>query len=278
MDRLSFCRITDMVEVYLLIATLAVSSSTLLLNLYLIRKARWTISALDRFGMRSSRNFRHLFRHIQIINALHEQLRLPHILPPSGGMAASPDFLKAVADHVLAAKPNLVVECSSGLSTVVIARCLQINGGGRVVSMEHMPQFAEMTRAELKRQGLSDRAVVLDAPLIPHVLSGTTFQWYRTDALPGEPIDLLIVDGPPADTGDSPRYPAGPRLFPRLSSKGAIFIDDAGRPEDIDVIARWRQEFTELIFEVNTQEFQKGICTARHITQKSPQPALQAAG
>jgi len=111
-----------------------------------------------------------------------------------------------------------------------------------------------------------------------HVLSGTTFQWYRTDALPGEPIDLLIVDGPPADTGDSPRYPAGPKLFPRLSSNGAIFIDDAGRPEDVDVNARWRQEFTELIFEINTQEFQKGICTARPIAQKSPQPALQVAG
>jgi len=94
------------------------------------------------------------------------------ILVAPGGLAASPDFLKVVADYVLAAKPNLVVECSSGLSTVVIARCLQINGVGRVVTMEHMPQFAEITRPELKRQGLSDRAVGLDAPLVPTYYRG----------------------------------------------------------------------------------------------------------
>lgn len=249
-----------MTDTYLLTAILAPSLAIILINLYQVRKLRWIIQRLDRLGLRSSGNIHHLFRHIQILNALHEQLKLPHVLPPTGGMAGSPDFLKAIADYVLAAKPSLVVECSSGLSTVVIARCLQLNGFGRVVSMEHAPEFAAKTRAELDRQGLSDWAVVLDAPLIPHVLSGETFQWYRTDALPPEPIDLLIVDGPPANTGDYPRYPAGPRLFPRLSTLGAVFVDDAGRPEEGAVISRWRKQFPDLDFEVNTRDFHKGIC------------------
>src|SRR5262245_47643587 len=188
-----------MTDSYLLVAILALSSASILLSLYQIRKLRWIIQRLDRLGLRSSRNIHHLFRHIQILNALHEQLKLPHILPPTGGMAGSADFLKAIADYVLATKPRLVVECSSGLSTVVIARCLQLNGSGRVVSMEHAPEFAAKTRAELDHQGLGDLATVLDAPLIPHALSGETFQWYRTDDLPAEPIDLLIVDGPPAN-------------------------------------------------------------------------------
>jgi len=134
---------------------------------------------------------------------------------------------------------------------------------GRVVSMEHAPEFAVKTRTELDRQGLADWATVLDAPLIPHVLSGETFQWYRTDALPAEPIDLLIVDGPPANTGDCPRFPAGPRLFPQLSAFGAAFVDDAGRSEELAVISRWRKLFPDLDFEINTQEFHKGICTVR---------------
>ena len=115
----------------------------------------------------------------------------------------------------------------------VIARCLQLNGAGHVFAMEHMPKFAAMTRTELQRQGLSDCATVLDAPL---VADGGESQWYGADALPDGAMDLLLVDGPLACAGDSSRYPAGPKLFPRLSANGTVFVKNAKRPEDRAVI------------------------------------------
>lgn len=254
-----------MFHVLLSLATFAIALAALGLLVYLIGKAKWIIGQIERLNRRNDHQFRHLFRHIQIQGALHEQLKLPHPLPPTGGKAGSPDFLKALADHVLAAKPQRLVECGSGLSTVVAARCLQLNGMGHIFSLEHMPAFAMVTRDELARQGLSDWATVLDAPLTCQQLAGVEYQWYRADGLPSGEADLVIVDGPPARTGASPRYPAGPKLFPRLSSGGAIFIDDAQRPEERGVIERWRQEFKNIDFKVDTDGFQKGFCIARPI-------------
>src|SRR3546814_9693589 len=78
-------------------------------------------------------------------------------------------------------KPAVVVECGSGLSTVVIARCLQLNGGGQVFSLEHMEKFAAQTRKELSRRGLSDWARVIDAPLERLESLGREVRWYRAD-------------------------------------------------------------------------------------------------
>lgn len=241
----------------LLTATLAVSTAALLVLFYLVRKARWIIGRLNRLGMQNQHHFKHLFRDVQILAALHDQLKLPHPLPPTGGMAATPDFLKAIADYALAVKPQTIVECGSGISTVVLARCMQLNGTGHVYSMEHEPGFAQITRNDLARQGLTDWATVLDAPLEVQAISGHAAHWYRTDGVPDR-IDMLIVDGPPANVGAHPRYPAGPRLFGRVA--GAIFVDDAARQEELVDVDRWRRQFPAFRFEVNTQEFQKGLC------------------
>jgi hypothetical protein len=251
------------------LASLGVALLSLAAALYLIRKAKWIIATADRHKRSADHQMLHLFRHVQILQALHEDLKLPHRLPPTGGKAASPDFLKMVSDHVLAAKPMIVVECGSGISTIVIARCLQIIGAGHVFSMEHMPRFADATRAELRRQGVIAFATVLDAPLVDQQYDGRVFQWYQTEGLPKAAIDLLIVDGPPARTGISPRYPAGPKLFPLLAAQGAVFIDDAKRPEERDVIQEWRRQFPDLEFEIDTENFHKGICIAQRIAAQS---------
>lgn len=250
-------------HIFISMMTLLIASFSVLLSFYLARKVHWLFKLSERIKRTNDKQFRQLFRQIQVLQALQQELDLPRSLPPTGGKAGSPDFLKNLADHVLAARPSVVVECGSGISTVVVARCLQLNGTGRIFSMEHMAQFLEQTRAELKRQGLSDWASVLDAPLSKYMFSGQAFRWYCTDHLPDKPIDLLIVDGPPARTGSSPRYPAGPMLFPRLSPRGAIFIDDAARPEELAVIERWQTQFTDLNFDMNVDDFQKGICVAR---------------
>ena len=250
-------------QTYILTAVLVLAALSVALNLYLVRKVQWVFRLSDRLKRSTDRKFRQLFRQMQILGALQQDLDFRESLPPAGGKAASADFLKVLADHVLHAKPEVVVECGSGLSTLVIARCLQLNGKGHVFSLEHMEQFGQQTRKELDRHGLGEWASVLDAPLDPYDFHGRKFYWYRVGALPASPIDLLIVDGPPARTGSSPRYPAGPVLFPRISPCGAVFIDDAGRPEELSVIADWRQEFPQLDFQTNIDDFEKGICIAR---------------
>jgi predicted O-methyltransferase YrrM len=201
------------------------------------------------------------FRQIEALQGLYVDLRLERSLPATRGWAASPDFLTILAWHALAARPDIIVECGSGVSTIVLARCCEVNGTGHVYSLEHLPEYAEQTRSELTRHGLAHRADVLEAPLAPHRLGVESWSWYSLGKLPEGPIDMLVVDGPPQSTGPLARYPAGPLLLPRLETGGVVFLDDAKEDHVKDALARWSLEVPGLSSE--TVDCEKGCAIVR---------------
>ena len=90
------------------------------------------------------------------------------------------------------------------------------------------------------------------------LLPTSSWRWYDEAAVAagldtafgGEPIDLLIVDGPPAFAvghGTS-RYPALPVLHERLAPGATVVLDDIERPGEQVVLERWELEF-RLTFE-----------------------------
>jgi predicted O-methyltransferase YrrM len=182
-----------------------------------------------------------LFTQIETLLALDKDLGLPAGLPPTRGWAGSPDFLRHLHRIATRLRPQTVVECSSGTSTVVLARSVQMNGGGHVYSLEHEPEYAQKTRDELQRQGLATFATVLDAPLRVHQLAGGEWRWYDTAGLPPA-IDLLVIDGPPASTQKLARYPALPVLGARIAPTGRVVLDDAARPDELAALTRWESE------------------------------------
>jgi len=186
-----------------------------------------------------------LFRQEQYLDILHSELDLPIPLPPAGGWAASPDFLLLLVRHARAERPAVVLECGSGVSTVALARCMQLNGAGHVFALDHDVEFAQRTRADLERYGLGDWATVIDAPLRKLTLGGRDWQWYDADALPGDGVDLLVVDGPPMPIDPLVPYPAGPMLFAKIVPGGTVFMDDTDRPGEKEIAARYRREFPD---------------------------------
>lgn len=186
-----------------------------------------------------------LFAQLQALAALERRLALSKALPPMRGWAGSPDFLLNLAEELLEEHPQTVLECSSGVSTVVTARCMQLNGRGHVYSLEHDAKYAEKTRLLLRQHGLSDWATVLHAPLSSDVGS----PWYSLSALPRDlpPVQVLVVDGPPADVAPLARYPALPKLMPLLDRTFTVFMDDADREAEMEIVTKWLQEFPELL-------------------------------
>lgn len=199
---------------------------------------------------------RNIFRQLEILIGLYRELEPRRPFPPTGGWAASPDFLALLLRHA-ATGPRVIVECGSGASTVLLARACERAGRGHVWSLEHLPDMAIRTRAWLAEQELDRYATVIDAPLIPQGPEGPTRFWYAAEGLPDLPIDMVVVDGPPGGApGSLARYPAGPRLFPRLSEHGAVFVDDANRPDERAMVLRWQQEFP--LLELTTVSCEKG--------------------
>lgn len=185
-----------------------------------------------------------LYRQFESLIGLYAELQPVRGLPGTRGWAASPDFLLHLARTARDQRPDTIVECSCGTSTIVLARICQINGQGHVYSLEHEAQFANITREHLRRLGLDEWATVVDAPIKQSSHSDTP--WYDTASLNVGTIDLLVVDGPPAALAPQARFPAGPHLFDRLAPRGLVFVDDADRPDERALVQRWQQAFPGL--------------------------------
>jgi predicted O-methyltransferase YrrM len=157
--------------------------------------------------------------------------------------SAAPDFLNLIVAHALAAKPANVVECSSGLTSLMLARCCEMNKHGSLFSLENGPKYAANTRREIERYDLQGYATVIDAPLIRYPIHGHEYQWYTLSDLPDPSIDMLVIDGPPGFLQHHSRYPALPLLFDRLAEGCVVFLDDAARPDEREIVEMWQMEF-----------------------------------
>lgn len=160
--------------------------------------------------------------------------------------AISPAALATVCSEVSLGERRCVVELGSGLSTIVLAR-LARQMGGRVWTVEHLPGWAGWVRRALERDDLTDLVRVVEAPLAEHPLALDGAPWYAEDALgrlPGEGIELLLVDGPPGygEGMARSRYPALPALAARLAPDALVVLDDATREAEAEILGRWERE------------------------------------
>ena len=184
---------------------------------------------------------------MQALTQLMEQFAPAAPLPLLSGWALSPSGLLFLTDAIERRKAELVVECGSGSSTLWMAMAMRRNGSGKVIALEHQEDYAARTRAVLEAHEVSEWAEVRMSPLVDTQTPRGVSRWYDVDAdtFPG-PIDILLVDGPPATTGRHARYAALPRLAPVLANNCLVVLDDADRAEERDVIAFWAEEETGL--------------------------------
>jgi predicted O-methyltransferase YrrM len=170
---------------------------------------------------------------------LEKKLGLGKTLPVSENWSAAEDFLLLLSDFCLTHKPEIIVECSSGTSSLVLARCCQINQCGHIYSLENGEEFVRQTQEQLADFSLSDYCDVQHAPLINYSLNGEEYEWYDLEKLSVTEIDLLVIDGPPGFIQKHSRYPALPLLGQRLAEHGVIYLDDAARDDEREIVRRW---------------------------------------
>lgn len=203
-----------------------------------------------------------VFRQNQYLTTIYKDLKFKMGLPATRGWAGSPDFLFVIKEEIERQRPKIVVECSSGVSTVVAAKTLQHLGGGHIYSLEHDEIYAEKTRQELTKHGLTDWATVIHAPLISHQMDDAEWSWYDITTFDITNIDLLVIDGPPATTNKLARFPALPLLGSRFSKNCVIILDDTNRSGEKEIIALWNGENN---FEIIDEYCEKGCVILKFI-------------
>jgi len=175
--------------------------------------------------------------------ALLARLDLPgDALPHLGSWKADTGLLTLLVDHILAERPRLIVEFGMGASTLVLARALQLAGGGRLISFDQHADFVAATRDWLAEHGLGGElhAVTL------RPAEGWPGLWYDHGPLPDD-VDLMLVDGPPWAVHPLTRGAAA-TLFDRIAPGGTVMLDDGARPGERLVARRWRRLHGEFNF------------------------------
>jgi len=224
-------------------------------------------------------NVKH-YRQTEGLFGLYAALAPAVPLPPMRDYAISPDFACLLISAVKERRPALIVETGSGVSTLILAYCLRRLGGGRIVALEHDEAYAARGTAEIERHGLSDVARVIRAPLIPVKIEGREWRWYDPARLTErQPIEMLVVDGPPAVTQEMARYPALPLLRSRLADDVIVVVDDHDRDDERRMVKLWLTRYPG--FEATVVNTEKGAAIlrcSRATVESAGRKVRQAAG
>jgi len=183
-------------------------------------------------------------------------------LPPMRDGAISPDMAALLISEIENNKPKVILECGSGVSTLIMAYCMEKTGNGHIWSLEHDKKYADIMKHTIESHQLSDKISLLYTPLKKIRLKDESWRWYETSFLEETgPIDLLFVDGPPESTGNLARYPALPLLINYMNLNAVVIIDDASRKDEQEMIKRWLEDYPD--FQVETHNTEKGTVLLR---------------
>lgn len=204
------------------------------------------------------------YRQAEAVAGLYHLLDPGQPLPPlRRDWVISPDLALHIVHTVLRDQARSVVEFGSGASTVLLALALRRAGGGHLTSFDHSPTWIAETEAQLRAYGVEDLVTLRLAPLRPTPGSPEVI-WYRIDTRP-EQVDLALIDGPPWETCHRARHPSMRFLAPLLAPGAKVFLDDADREDEREVVARWSVEHPGII--VRWLDCEKG---AAEITWPGP--------
>ncbi|MEM1299145.1 MAG: class I SAM-dependent methyltransferase, partial [Pseudomonadota bacterium] len=174
---------------------------------------------------------------------LTERLGLaPDALPGAGNWYPDEKVLELLVDLVEMRGVCQAVVCGAGLSVAVLARACQLAGTGPVWAIESDDRAVAVTRGLLARIGATAR--VIKAELTDYDKHNLWYARWSVSELPDR-IDLLFLDGPGHFAGRSPRWPAGPELFPRLAPDGVVVLDDSRRVKEKKAMQLWAKDFPE---------------------------------
>lgn len=119
-----------------------------------------------------------------------------------------PTLWRAVS-IILSHKPSMILECGTGMSTIVLAAALdKLRLGdpgyrGRIVSMESVESWFEMARKNLPKKYADTVEIVLGPRVKDEFMF---FRGYRHSNIPALDYDFVFLDGPDYNDDDGSAF------------------------------------------------------------------------
>lgn len=195
---------------------------------------------------------RYALSELEAMTNIYRVLDIQRLMPSFGGYVINASMAHLLLRLIFTHKPKTIFELGSGASTLLMAYALKKIGGGKILSFDHEEHFAQQTRALIKEHELEDYAEIIHAPLKEQIINNSTWNWYDIPAnVNVAQIDLLIADGPPAQTQKWARYPAFPFFKTLLHDNSVVVLDDTHRKEELKIAIKWAKENPDWILTQN---------------------------
>jgi len=201
-----------------------------------------------------------LYRQIEGLINIRAALKGETFLLPMRGWAISPDALAWILVDLKTKNHPTILEFGAGQSTVVFASYLRNHGGGRLISVEHDPDYAEVIRRQLAACGLEEMVEFHILPLVAGeaaVSSDGGDKSYALDRLPAIEIDVALIDGPPVRYCTTGRLASLKWALNHIKKEGTIYLDDSDRPFEQEVLTRVRAMMPDLV--IKELQAEKGL-------------------
>ena len=220
--------------------------SPILIGALLIFCLSWYVTHLYRRQLASQKydtSAKDNYQQIEALFNIFSMYTFRYPLPEMRRWAVSPDAILYLLRTAIKQNARSIVECGSGVSTIVLAKYMKENGGGHVFSLDHDEKYAEDTRALLRLHGLESYATVYTAPLAEIIIGSRPYKWYHGEVITALPdnIDMIFVDGPPAPDGSFNRFPALNMLKNKMCQKCTIVMDDVVRADELAISKIWAE-------------------------------------
>ncbi|WP_339813390.1 hypothetical protein [uncultured Imperialibacter sp.] len=162
----------------------------------------------------------------------------------------APSVIVHVLNDIVINERKSIIEFGTGNSTIYIARLIHSQQLPiEFISVDQDGDWQESVKQTLIREGITNVVKFVHAPIeeCGYQFKSQT-QWYGLDKLAnqiaGKKFDLVIVDGPVASKVPHARYPAVPFLKTYFNEEISIYLDDAGRKGEIEIMEEWEKLLT----------------------------------
>lgn len=155
------------------------------------------------------------------------------------GWSADVRYLKYLLNEVLTSRNLTILECGSGLTTVLLG-VIADRQSHQLISLEHHSEWHDRMCGRLLKERIQN-ATVYHCPLKNH----GDFEWYDVSPcnfLDTPLIDLVVCDGPPAQTRGG-RLGLPFVLGSALREGCVIAVDDTHRPSERRILDHWNMHF-----------------------------------
>ncbi len=158
---------------------------------------------------------------------------------PWTNWAAGPEFYVHICNDIVINKKKNIIEFGSGVSTLLLARLIKLNGlSVHILSIDHDQEWQETISKILKNEHTEEYVHFINADIVKE----GEYTWYDKNKITVPDnflIDTVIVDGP---IGGKPmaRLGAIPFIQKKLSQECyTIYLHDTDREDEMNIIQEW---------------------------------------